>query len=238
MPAPVREQRSTPATMALVVGDTPEFLEELERGLTQLDFKVVTAEPETVDFAPLLKKFQPELVIVSLTDPDPDALANLRTLSESLRYTLLWYGDASEPSAESAEALGAHGILFHPSDLDQFATVLQLAGAQAGLQRELRAELAKLQDDLETRKFVDRARGILMQQQGLTEDEAYHSLRRESRRQRKPMKEVAQAVILAQGLIGGAGKSGEAAGRPGAATAFDDDAPARASDDEERDDVG
>jgi uroporphyrinogen-III synthase len=53
---------------------------------------------------------------------------------------------------------------------------------------------------LETRKLVERAKGILQHRQGLTEEEAYLRLRNESRRLRRPMRELAEAIILAEDL--------------------------------------
>ena len=208
MPANTRERRVASHT-AMIVCDSPEFHEEIEHGLVQVGYKAVTADADSVDFEQALKKFKPSVVIVSLSDPDPEALANLREFSSQLKYSTIWYGEPGELALDGAEALGAHGILFPPCDTDELATVLGLSASHAETMWELQNEIAKLQDDLETRKFVDRARGIVMQQMGLTEEEAYHLLRRESRRQRKPMKEVSQAVIMAQGfLAGGKGSLG------------------------------
>ena len=60
---------------------------------------------------------------------------------------------------------------------------------------------------LETRKFVERAKGILQSKYKLTEEEAYLRLRNESRRLRRPMRELAEAIILAEELAGSNGKS-------------------------------
>jgi signal transduction protein with GAF and PtsI domain len=61
-------------------------------------------------------------------------------------------------------------------------------------------ETNEMKRQLETRKLVERAKGILQQRHGLTEEEAYLRLRNESRRLRRPMKELAEAIILAEDL--------------------------------------
>jgi uroporphyrinogen-III synthase len=61
-------------------------------------------------------------------------------------------------------------------------------------------ETLEMRRQLETRKLVERAKGILQQRHGLTEEEAYLRLRNESRRLRRPMKELAEAIILAEDL--------------------------------------
>jgi AmiR/NasT family two-component response regulator len=55
-----------------------------------------------------------------------------------------------------------------------------------------------LKETLETRKLVDRAKGILMDSQGLTEHEAFRKIQKMSMNTRKPMKEIAEAIVLAQ----------------------------------------
>ncbi len=64
----------------------------------------------------------------------------------------------------------------------------------------LSAETEEMKRQLETRKAVERAKGILQRRQNLTEEEAYLRLRNESRRMRRPMKDLADAIILAEEL--------------------------------------
>ena len=74
------------------------------------------------------------------------------------------------------------------------ATIGFLVGAEIEMAR-LEEKSSQLSEELETRKVVERAKGILQQEERLTEEEAYLRLRRESRRQRKSMKEVAEAIV-------------------------------------------
>jgi len=61
-------------------------------------------------------------------------------------------------------------------------------------------ETQEMKRELETRKLVERAKGILQQRHGITEEDAYLRLRNQSRRLRKPMRELAEAIILAEDL--------------------------------------
>jgi AmiR/NasT family two-component response regulator len=61
-------------------------------------------------------------------------------------------------------------------------------------------EALELKKQLETRKYVERAKGILQRKYNLTEEEAYLKLRNESRRLRKPMRDLAEAIIIAEDL--------------------------------------
>ncbi|PYU02562.1 MAG: sensory transcriptional regulator [Acidobacteria bacterium] len=74
------------------------------------------------------------------------------------------------------------------------STIGLLAGAEIEMAR-LEEKSSQLSEELETRKVVERAKGILQRQAGLSEEEAYLSLRRQSRQQRKSMKEVAEIIV-------------------------------------------
>lgn len=97
----------------------------------------------------------------------------------------------------------------HPHASEEVSTI-SFIGEQMGaaiskslLEEEnarLTEEAAEAKRQLETRKVVERAKGILQQRQGVTEEEAYLRMRNESRRLRKPMKELAEAIILAEDL--------------------------------------
>jgi AmiR/NasT family two-component response regulator len=65
---------------------------------------------------------------------------------------------------------------------------------------QLREETIEMKRELETRKVVERAKGILQLKHGISEEEAYLRLRNQSRRMRRPMKELAEAIILAEDL--------------------------------------
>jgi GAF domain-containing protein len=86
-----------------------------------------------------------------------------------------------------------------PGEISLIATVGCLAGAESERTR-LETENVRLVDRLETRKVVERAKGILQRDMQLSEEDAYLTLQRESRQRRKTMKEVAEAIILSEDL--------------------------------------
>jgi response regulator NasT len=87
---------------------------------------------------------------------------------------------------------------FRESDL---APAIEVAVARFAEFRALEKEVGDLTLALETRKVVDRAKGILMDSQGLSEAEAFRKIQKMSMNTRKPMKEVAEAIILAQETV-------------------------------------
>jgi response regulator NasT len=87
--------------------------------------------------------------------------------------------------------------LVKPYREEDLAPAIEVALARFREFQELEKQVADLQQALETRKLVDRAKGILMDKQGLTEAEAFRKIQKMSMDNRKAMKEVAEAIILA-----------------------------------------
>jgi uroporphyrinogen-III synthase len=119
----------------------------------------------------------------------------------------------SVPLVNAGEAIGVVNIHHrqpHPHSREEVA-LATFIGEQLGValaKSMLERENARLADELETRKVVERAKGILQQRHGITEEEAYLRLRSQSRRVRRPMKEIAQSVIYSEDLARGAEASG------------------------------
>ena len=84
-----------------------------------------------------------------------------------------------------------------PTAKRSWRPAIEVALARFAEFQDLQKQVADLQEALETRKLVDRAKGILMDKQGLTEAEAFRKIQKMSMDNRKPMKDVAEAIILA-----------------------------------------
>jgi uroporphyrinogen-III synthase len=87
--------------------------------------------------------------------------------------------------------------VYSPRDIRVLSTIGFLAGAEIEMAR-LETENSDLSQQLETRKLVERAKGILQRELGLTEEQAYLSIQRQSRQKRKTMKEIAEAIVLSE----------------------------------------
>jgi len=92
--------------------------------------------------------------------------------------------------------------VYSERDIHLLTTVGYLAGAEIELAR-LETEKSDLSQQLETRKVVERAKGILQRELGLTEEQAYLSIQRQSRQKRKTMKEIAEAIVLSEEVKSG-----------------------------------
>jgi response regulator NasT len=98
---------------------------------------------------------------------------------------------------ERAREAGVVAYLVKPYREEELAPAIEVALARFREFQTLQKQVDDLQAALETRKLVDRAKGILMDKQGLSEAEAFRKIQKMSMDNRKPMKDVAEAIILA-----------------------------------------
>jgi response regulator NasT len=98
---------------------------------------------------------------------------------------------------ERAKEAGVVGYITKPMRESDLTPAIEVAMARFSEFRALEKEVGDLKQALETRKLVDRAKGILMDSQGLSEAEAFRRIQKMSMNKRKAMKDVAEAIILA-----------------------------------------
>lgn len=134
---------------------------------------------------------RPDLVLLDIRMPGGGGIEVARQLMAEGGVPVVFltaYGD--QQLVSDATEAGGYGYILKPVDERQLLAAIDVALARW---RDLRAA----QDALETRKLVERAKGVLMQRLGLSEEDAYELLRRRSRNSRRPLREVARDVLAA-----------------------------------------
>jgi response regulator NasT len=101
---------------------------------------------------------------------------------------------------ERAREAGVVGYVVKPFREAELMPVIELSRARFDEFRTLEREVGNLKDALETRKLIERAKGVLMETHGMRESEAFHRIRKTSMDARKSMKEVAEAILLAHDM--------------------------------------
>jgi response regulator NasT len=104
---------------------------------------------------------------------------------------------------ERAKQAGVMGYLVKPLRAEELSPTIELAITRFQDFLSLREENSTLKVNLEARKLIERAKGLLMEQRKLTEEQAYTLIKKTSMNMRKPMADVAQAIILAGGFFKG-----------------------------------
>jgi len=187
-------------TRVIIADDESIIRMDLREMLTNLGYLVVNEVGDGRSAVNLAREMQPDVVIMDIKfeGDDFDGIDAARILTEEkIAPVVLLTAYSQRDLVVRAREAGVVGYLVKPfreSDLDP---AIEVALARFNEFRAMEKQLGDLEDALETRKFVDRAKGILMDSQGLNEADAFRRIQKMSMNTRKPMKEVAEAIILA-----------------------------------------
>ncbi len=166
--------------------------------LTNLGYLVVGEVADGTSAVNLARELRPGIVIMDIKMPDMDGIDAARILTqERIAPVVLLTAYSQSELIERAKDAGVVGYIVKPIRESDLAPAIEVALARFGELRALEREVGDLKDALETRKLVDRAKGILMDGQSLTESQAFRRIQTMSMNTRKSMKQVAEAIILA-----------------------------------------
>jgi len=148
--------------------------------------------------------FAPDVVVIAAESPDRDTLESLREATEGAPRPVVMFVDRSEPGlAEQAVRAGVAAYVVDGLAPGRVRSILDVAMSRFALTQQLRGDLAKAKADLESRKVVDRAKGLLMKERGLDEDGAYRLLRKLAMDRGKPIGVVAADLLAFAGVLRG-----------------------------------
>lgn len=191
------------ATRILIAEDNDLVSLTLEEQLKGLGYEVVGIARSGTEAINLARRLSPDLIIMDIRMPEmegTEAAARIRDQQAVPIIMLTAYAD--KDTIRKAEAAGALAYLVKPVNENELPPAINIALARFKEMQSLRSENLELQEALEARKVIERAKGILMQRLGLNEREAYERLRQRARDKRAKMKDIAQAIIEAEELLG------------------------------------
>ena len=133
--------------------------------------------------------------------PGLDGISAAATImSRSPRPIILLTAWSERDLVQRAQEAGVLAYLVKPVREAELVPAIEIAMARFAELRTLQAEVGNLKDTLETRKLVERAKGILMSREGIDEQEAFQRIQRQSRNTRTPMREIARAILVSDEL--------------------------------------
>ena len=146
-----------------------------------------------------IPKTKTDIVLLDINLPDIDGFSVLETLSQTVAVPCVFVtGFFNEELIRQATQLGAFGYVIKPIEEKQLFATLQVAFSRANEFSILREESKSVKEALDNRKFIERAKGILMERQSLSEEEAMRTLQRKSNQMNKKLVEVAKEIIQAE----------------------------------------
>ena len=185
-------------TRVIIADDESLVRVDLREALAELGYLVVGEAGDGQSAVNMARELGPDVVVMDIKMPGMDGIEAAQILTqERISPVVLLTAYSQKDLIERAKEAGVVGYLVKPFRETDLSPAIELALARFAEFRALQEEVGNLQEALETRKKVEKAKGILMEKQGMSESEAFRKIQKMSMNTRKPMKEVAEAIILA-----------------------------------------
>lgn len=183
----------------LIADDDGLTLMVLRKVLTGLGHEVIAEAGDGQQAEALAKSADLDLAILDIRMPNLDGLEASRRIQAHRPIPVIILSAHTESGlGREAASAGAHAYLVKPFTAAQLKPAIELALANFERSQQQEERIQQMNEALETRKLVERAKGILMRQTGLDEEAAYLRLQKTARNENRKLREVARAIILAE----------------------------------------
>ena len=181
------------AARILVAEDEALIRLDLVEMLTEAGYEVVGQATNGVEAVTLAKELKPDLAILDVKMPELDGISAAQEIID-ISPVLMLTAFSQKELVERARDAGVMAYVVKPFSISDLTPAIEIAISRHLQMRTLKEEVADLYERLETRKIIDRAKGILMKAMDLSEPEAFSWIQRSAMDRRLSMKEVALAV--------------------------------------------
>ena len=185
---------TSPATRILVAEDETLIRMDLVEMLTEAGYEVIAQATNGEEAIELANEHKPDLAILDVQMPVLDGISAAEKII-TIAPVLMLTAFSQRELVDRARDAGVMAYVVKPFTISDLVPAIEIAISRHTQMRSLADEVADLHDRLETRKVIDRAKGILMKALNLTEPEAFSWIQRAAMDRRITMKEVAEAVL-------------------------------------------
>ncbi|HEY0291097.1 MAG TPA: ANTAR domain-containing protein [Hansschlegelia sp.] len=186
----------------VLIDESPVRSAILEEGLRAVNHAAIT---RIADYANLLERIyaiDPDVILIGLENPSRDVLEQMFHVSRSVRRPVGMFVDQTDTaSIEASVDAGVSAYIVDGLRKERVKPILDMTISRFNAFSRLRAELEQAKSQLEERKIVDRAKGILMRSKNIGEEQAYALLRKVAMNEKKKIAEIAQSVVTAAELF-------------------------------------
>ena len=194
--AEAQTQATAPQRRVLVAEDEALIRLDLVEMLREEGYQVVGEAGDGEEAVRLAGELRPDLVILDVKMPKMDGIEAASVIAkERIAPVVILTAFSQRDLVERARDAGAMAYLVKPFAKRDLVPAVELAMSRFSELQALENEVASLTDRLETRKVIERAKGLLMSAQGLSEPEAFRWIQRTAMDRRTTMKAVAEAVV-------------------------------------------
>lgn len=196
MTNPTSDSSPSPARRVLIAEDEALIRLDLAEMLREEGYEVVGEAGDGQEAVELAEQLRPDLVILDVKMPRRDGIdAASEIAAKRIAPIVILTAFSQRDLVERARDAGAMAYLVKPFTAGDLVPAIELAVSRADEITALEREVTNLSDQLETRKLVERAKGVLQTVHGLTEPEAFKWIQRAAMDKRTTMRQVAEVVL-------------------------------------------
>ncbi|MBJ7404463.1 MAG: ANTAR domain-containing protein [Bradyrhizobium sp.] len=186
----------------VIVDESPVRAAILEEGLRDAGFTQVVHISEMQSLLARIYAVDPDIIVIDLENPSRDVLEAMFQVSRAVKRPVAMFVDQSDSaSIQASVEAGVSAYIVDGLKKERMKPILDLCVSRFNAFAKLQEELDRTKSQLEDRKVIERAKGILMRVKGLTEDEAYVLMRSTAMREKKKIGEIAQSIITASEML-------------------------------------
>jgi response regulator NasT len=186
----------------VIVDESPIRAAILQEGLREAGFTQVVHISEMQSLLARIYAVDPDIILIDLENPSRDVLEAMFQVSRAVKRPIAMFVDQSDSaSIQASVEAGVSAYIVDGLKKERIKPILDLCVSRFNAFAKLQEELERTKSQLEDRKIIERAKGILMKVKGLTEDEAYVLLRSTAMREKKKIGEIAQSIITASEML-------------------------------------
>lgn len=182
----------------VIADDEPITRMDFSELLNEAGYDVVGQASDGFDAVELCRKLKPDLVLMDVKMPLLDGLKASKIIAgEKLPCSIvLITAYSGKKFIDQAKDAGVMGYIVKPVDEKSLIATIEVAIAKGDEIRKIQEKATKTEEQLKSRKAIEKAKGILMKRNGLTEEAAYNKIRKLSMDKRCAMRDIANAIII------------------------------------------
>ncbi len=182
----------------LVIDENTDRAQVLEQGLVESGYARVMVIHSMSNLLQRVQALAPDVIIIDLASPDRDTLESMFQVSREVRRPIAMFVDQSDSEAiTSAIEAGVSAYVVDGLRKDRVKPIVEMAVSRFNAFDRMRRERDEARSALADRKSIDRAKGLLMDKKGMTEQQAYAAMRQAAMRQNRRLVDIAESVITA-----------------------------------------
>ncbi|MDO6683501.1 MULTISPECIES: ANTAR domain-containing response regulator [unclassified Oceanobacter] len=188
----------------MVVDDQAPRAAILQQALSDAGCEVVACLASAQGLMKKVMEHQPDVIIIDIESPDRDMLEHMTVLNQHNPKPVIMFSDEDDPATiEKAVRAGVSAYVVDGLNPARVKSIMDVAVARFREFQALRGELEKTKNQLADRRLLDEAKALLMKQKNMSEEEAYHAMRKMAMDRGQRMVDVAKNIISVMNLLNG-----------------------------------